>query len=258
MSELAAKKGIRRCLRYAFMPNHLHLCGPEKQADILNILSKDIWSEKTAKEIGALFGKFETMYPYLRLIARANKISAPLSEEIVEAYWLGSNDLGKIRLNDLLNHLVDAIGVKKRLGFQKFNDFLKNFGPGAVAHHNFHVFNVFSRTGKVPEAHTIASMDACRISWGLISKIEKNKLIVKTRPLEMNRKGEIFEAAETEKIISNETEGVKLIEKAQKGDFISIHWGSACEIIDQRQIKNLQRYTDSSLALANKSAYDRF
>lgn len=34
-SDIANLNNIVRCTRYAFMPNRLHLCGPENQVDVL-------------------------------------------------------------------------------------------------------------------------------------------------------------------------------------------------------------------------------
>lgn len=96
--------GALRCLRYAFGPNRLHLCGPKANSDLLNFLIE----QKPSKRLTFLLKKFKTMYPYLKKIADANKIKDPLDERVVEAYWIGNNLLDKAHL-----------------------------------HHSFHVFNVW-------------------------------------------------------------------------------------------------------------------
>ena len=42
-------------------------------------------------------------------------------------------------------------------------------------------------------------------------------------------------------------------EDAAPGDWVSIHWGWVCEVLDDRQRRNLERYTRYHLAIANQT-----
>lgn len=96
MPAAAELKAIEKCVRYAFMPNRLHLCGPEKQADLLEFYSKINSKKKFSLDhLKSLISEFETLFPYLKLIGRANQKN-PFQEQIIEAYWVGDPALKKV------------------------------------------------------------------------------------------------------------------------------------------------------------------
>lgn len=244
--------GIIRCTRYSFMPNRLHLCGPENQADILEFYFQTN-QRKPAKNIQPLLENFTTLYPYLKLISRANQQKNPFAEEIVEAYWLGNENLKSVSAAKLYSHIIDSTKLNKKVSRREFNNFQKNFNRYALPHHNFHVFSVWRRTGNMANAHTLATMDACRISWGKISKINHQSLVVKTKPLVTDKNGKLKEA---DFFIERETlnyfEGNVLLSDIKIGDYVSLHWGCVCEKLTREQVANLQKYTELSIRFAVK------
>jgi len=246
-------KGISRCVRYAFMPNRLHLCGPENQADILEFYAT-ISKKRPGKSIRPLLESFETMYPYLELLARENQNKNPFDEKIVEAYWVGNRLLDNVGGKSLFKHLSETVNLKKHLGFKEFIKFAENFNIDSFPHHNFHIFNIYRRKGKTKELHNLASYDACRISWGKIVDVGKKYLRVKTNPLKMDGRGKIYEDSAIEKEILNEAEDSQLLTDAKSGDYVSLHWGAVCEKLSKEQVLNLQKFTDLALALANSNS----
>src|SRR3989338_1618023 len=155
--------GILRCSRYAFGPNRLHYCGPDKSGEIKDYIN----DEASDGGLTEILSQFETMYPYLVHIATANHIRDPLNERVVEAYWVGNDLLDKVAKQDFYLHLVDGLQLKKKLG-RNFSIVEEKIGQGAVPHHSFHVLDIWKRTGHVERDHTLESMDACRISWGKV------------------------------------------------------------------------------------------
>src|SRR4030042_5379960 len=137
MAPKTTPNGIIRCTRYSFMPNRLHLCGPENQTDIFEFYVKNN-QQKESKIIQPLLESFETLYPYLKLIARANQQRNPFAEEIVEAYWLGNEKLEKVPSSRLFNHVIGALSLKKKSGQKECRMFEEKFNTHAVPHHNFH------------------------------------------------------------------------------------------------------------------------
>ena len=249
-SDIANLNNIVRCTRYAFMPNRLHLCGPENQVDVLEFYSKTSRKKKT-RTIEPVLEKFNTLYPYLKLIARANGLTNPFDERAVEAYWLGNNYLEAVPAARLFDHLGNVFNIQGRFNISDFFKFKKKFNTRALPHHNFHVFSIYRRTGHIASPHTLATMDACRISWGLILKIKQESFIVQTKPLIADNDGKIKQADFfIEREIFNYFEGARLIKNAMIGDFISIHWGCACELLTRDQANRLQKYTDLSLEFA--------
>ena len=241
-------ENIAYCARYAFMPNRLHLCGPENQADVLEFYSK---IDRPQKSIEPLLEKFETMFPYLKMIAAANREKDPFEKKIAEAYWIGNEKLMNVPPRKLFDHLRFNLRIDKSLGFKDFGDFKKKFNQIAPAHHNFHVFSVLKRTGNTKSFHTLASMDACRISWGIVDEILPGRLKVKTKPLAIDARGRIFEGDFIQKIAQNNVEGVILLKGLKKDDCVSMHWGAVCEKLNKEQLSYLKHCARLSFEFAN-------
>ena len=101
--------GIMRCSRYSFGPNRLHYCGPDRNSELRDYIK----TNKTDPGLRGILQKFETLYPYLRHIARINNISDPFDYRVVEAYWLGNSLLDFEEKKELYNFLVDpAISLR--------------------------------------------------------------------------------------------------------------------------------------------------
>lgn len=238
-------EGIIRCSRYAFGPNRLHYCGPDANQEILSYLEEG----RGDPGLLTLMKQFATMYPYLDFISRANKIYDPFDERVVEAYWLGNPLLDKVNKQQFYYHLKDGLRLNKRLNIHSFNQIKEKVGLGAIPHHSFHVLNVWNRTGHHDVPHTLESMDACRVSYGKVSKIDGPNISLKYKPLiSINNKlslGELVTKAITRKLESD-------FDEVKVGDTISFHWNVPCEVLNEVQVKRLDYYTLLSIKLANK------
>jgi len=226
------------------------LCGPENQADILEFYAKAN-AQKPAKSIQPILESFETLYPYLKLIARANCQKNPFDEKIVEAYWLGNDLLENVSAAKLFEHIADTMKLRKKVNSRECKSFSEKFNKSALPHHNFHVFSVWRRTGHTKTPQTLTTMDACRIGWGKITAVKPHSLIVETKPLTADSAGKMKEANfSVEREILNFFEGNILLKNIKIGDCVSLHWGCVCEKLTKQQIANLQKYTELSLQYA--------
>lgn len=245
--------GVSMCSRYSFAPNSLHYCGPEKQADLLGYIENDVADNGLVE----ILNRFETLYPYLVLIASQNHIHDPFDKRVVEAYWLGNSLLKRVSPKMLGDHVADTLALKKKVAKKDFTPMMDHV-VGGIPHHNFHVMNIFIRTGHHSAPQTLATMDNCRISWGRVledvtedgvgneSAGGKNYL-VRMQPLEY-RDGKLFLGSPTTKV----TTSITLL--PQKGQWVSIHWGYICEVLNSVQQNTLKRYTDFAITYANKKA----
>ena len=240
--------GVLRCSRYAFGPNRLHYCGPDANQEIAAYIE----NSATDPGLESLLRAFNTMYPYLKHIAAANNIRDPFDERVVEAYWIGNNLLETVEKKDLYRHLLEDQQLKKRLGQKSFDLIADKIGRGAVPHHSFHVLDVWKRTGHLERAHTLESMDSCRIAWGKVMAVDGPKIKIETAPL-IYTEGKLSLGEPTEKTISRNLEAVSDIEQLKTGEIVTYHWGVACEVITPRQSAILKRYTLRHIALANQT-----
>lgn len=239
-------RGILKCARYAFMPNKLSLCGPDKNKDLFCYCVE----QKADKGLKLILRDFQVLYPYLELIARSNKIRDVFDEKVVEAYWLGNELLENVVRAKLYRHLIDEQQLKKKLNKKLLEGVIKKIPLGAKPHHSFHVLNVVKRTGNWDIFHTLKTMDLCKISWGRIKEIEKPYFKVEYQPLVFeNNQMKLGEPIVQNVLFEINQEG--FLKEAEVGKWVSFHWGFACEVISGWQAAYLRKYTQESIGLFN-------
>jgi len=123
---------------------------------------------------------------------------------------------------------------------------------GAKAHHNFHVLSVWKQADKIDSLQILSSMDLCRISWGKVKKVNQADLKVEYQPLVLKNNKLSLGKPILEKI-NYRIEDKGFIKKPKKGNWISMHWGFACEVLNDWQVANLKKYTLENIDLANLS-----
>jgi len=256
--------GIWRCAKYAFAPNYLKYCGPDKNKELAGYLTQSV----ADAGLKSMLEKFEAMHPYLQLIAHENGIGDEFDKQVVEAYWLGNEMLDRVTVKGFFEHAKTRLSAKERKWFE-----LK-LPQGAKPNHQFHVFNFMKRTGRQAILHTVETMDQCRISWGKIfrpqpvrraqsfatpldassgaspdilraSVADGRNLLVKTDQL-IYRNGKLILVPAVKKFHN-------LVDGFKQGDLVTLHWGWVCEKITPQQIKNLAKYTALALRLANQT-----
>lgn len=242
MELLPKKSDILFCARYAFKPNQLQYCGPDKNKELLDYIQGAV----ADGGLGEIIKKFETLYPYLKLIADSNRISDPFSKKVSEAYWIGNELLKNVKPTKLYQHLMDSLELGKKLPTKEISAVRGKIPTGANAHHSFHVLNIWKRTGHIENPHTIHTMDECRISWGQVQVLQKKTAGVLYEPIiYKNHKLALGEL--TAKDIK-----LDLAAPIKIGDWISFHWSSYCGRLSPVQLKNLIYWTSLNLKLANQ------
>lgn len=247
--------GILLATRYAFMPNRLRYCGGNKNSELFEYAIR----QKSDDGLKELLKEFETMYPYLRLIAESNRILDPFNYKVVEAYWLGNELLENVSMKNFYHYLIDEQKLKKKFKPALLERVFGKIPQGAKPHHSFHVFNIPKRTGHYPVRHTLETMDKCRIAAGRIRDKRQEtsnkygfsgKMIVEYEPLMVkNNKIEIGKSVEKE--VWSEINQKAFVKAPKVGDWVSIHWGWICDILTPKQVENLNKWTKYNLALTN-------
>jgi len=102
--------GALLAARYAFMPNKLRYCGGDSNTELFEYASR----QESDFGLQAMLKEFETMFPYLQLIAEANRISDPFNYKVVEAYWIGNELLENVSMQNFYRYLVDEQKLKKK------------------------------------------------------------------------------------------------------------------------------------------------
>jgi len=240
--------GVLTCARYGFKPNQLNYCGPDRNRELLEYINSGLPSEALAKDGGLelILKKFETVYPYLKLIAHSNKIENPFDKKVSNAYWIGNEMLTNSGAAKLYYHLADGLNLKKKLLPEEVSVLKNKMAKGANPHHSFHVFNIWQRTGHTENPHTLFTMDECRVGWGKVVAQAEKTITVVYEPLAF-KDGKLAFAAPVAKNIFYELNNQKVL----SGDWISFHWSSFCEVLLPEDLKNLRYWTSINLELAN-------
>jgi len=238
--------GVLQCGRYAFRPNFYGYCGPDKNSQLFEYCSADYYEPV----LNNILDDFEVMAPYLRLIARNNRIEDIYDPRVVEAYWLGNQYTEGVNIKQLYRHFTEDKNLKSKLPKDLAEKVLGLIPDNAKPHHNFHVVNIWLRAGKLNISHTLKSIDECRISWGKVKNIKKSSLMVEFQPLVIvSNKIQIGQPIERE--VVTHIEDKSFIREIEIGDLVTIHWGWVCERINEEQLKYLKKYTVMALNIFN-------
>ncbi|MFA6105659.1 MAG: DUF6390 family protein [Patescibacteria group bacterium] len=239
--------GILRCSRYAFGPNRLHYCGPDANSELLAYIKEGATDPGLEKILSA----FNTLYPYLELIAHASGIKDPFDERVVEAYWIGNELLDKVERQALYRNLVEEHELKKKNGLKSFSKLENKIRLHAVPHHSFHVFNVWKGTGNMSTEYNLESLDSCRISWGKVLEVSGPTITVESEPLIQIGDKYILGKAEKKKL-TRKLESTEEIEQLKIGDILTFHWSVPCEVISEKQASILKKYTLQNIGFLNQ------
>jgi Family of unknown function (DUF6390) len=239
--------GALRFGRYAFPPNRLGYCGPDDHATLLEYVASGS-RDPGLVELGR---RFEGAYPYLELIALAGGIPDPFDERVVEAYWIGSPLLDRVGAAAFYRSLRSRF--RPRMDGRSFDWLAAKLTLGAMPHHDFHVFDVYVRTGLVGDPGApilVETMDACRVSWATVAAVEPDHLLVRRRPLVLSG-GRLRLAEPKLERVSRQVEGRGFVAGARPGDQVSVHWNWACEVLSPRDVGHVRAMTARCLELAN-------
>jgi len=99
---------------------------------------------------------------------------------------------------------------------------------------------------------TLGTLDACRISWGRVLRVQAGELVVERQPLVLIA-GKLTLGTATEERFARQIDGRGFADTAAVGDCVSLHWGWVCEVLSPYQRTNLERYTLHHLAIANQT-----
>jgi len=241
--------GAQLFLRYAFMPNHLGYCGSEEDRALFEYGV----AGTTDPGLIELEQQFEGAYPYLQLIARANKIDDPLDLRVVEAYWLGNELLERVDMGALFRALEERFR-----GRTKPEDWpwLASKAPaGARPHHSFHVLDVFPRVGLMQSGaadRVLETIEQCRIRWGRVLRVDGASLLVEVVPL-VQRDGKLELGPPRVETVTRWVDGRGFVDGVTEGADVSVHWGWACDVLTPRQRANLERHTRWHVDLCNQT-----
>lgn len=236
--------------RYAYAPNALGYCGADEPRTLLE------YGDAKASDPGLaeLARTFEGAWPYLSLIAAANRIEDPLDARVVDAYWVGNGLLEAVAPDALARHVEDRFRGRVGRGWETL---LKSVGAGAVPHHSFHVFAVYPwlglmRTGVVDEPLRV--LDQCRTTPAKVLTVDGDQAQV-LAPLLSWTGDELRLGPWAPRDVHWRADGLAFADALNPGDWVSLHWDFVCERLSSLRARRLLQATAHALtAVAERAA----
>lgn len=235
--------------RYAYAPNALGYCGADEPRTLLEYGD----AKESDNGLAELARTFEGAWPYLQLIASANRIDDPLDPRVVDAYWVGNSLLDGIGSDALARHVEDRFRGRVGRGWQ---DVLDAVAAGAVPHHSFHVFAVYPwlglmRTGVVDEPLQV--LDQCRTTPALVLSVDGDTAEVRA-PLLVWSGRELTLGPWAPRNVHWRTDGLAFADPLRSGDWVALHWDFVCERLTSRRAHRLLLATRRGLDAVNRRA----
>lgn len=230
--------------RYALMPNRLGYCGGPEIEALLDYCVAD----EADPGLDGLIGQFEAAYPYLCFIARSTGVANPFDPRVVQAYWLGGSLLQNVEARDFYAYVDEQLG--RRIPDRLRPLVLGKVPEGARPQHSFHVLDVSTRTGALPEQ--IAALDSCRIASGTVVAVDGDGVVVRSRPLEL-REGRLALGRPQLREARRGVEGKSYLASLAPGSVVTLHWDWVCDEIAPVQAARLEAETLHHIELANRT-----
>lgn len=237
-NELAA---LQFACKYSIVPNELGYCGKENAFLEFRDFIENPSEGKIAK-IRELLFSFYGLHSYLELIAKAGNKKI-FDFDVLEAYWLGNELLEKPSFSEIRKTILSLqeFGLPKKIAEQK----AFSLPEGALPHHSMHVLHVNFVTKKL--APIIQNLSNCIIQWAEVKAIGPKTGGIKAKGIELKILNKKFVLQEKPKTIEN-----PFSLRPAKGEFVSVHWNNAIEILPEKQLKSLQKTTMKNLDAINE------
>jgi len=226
------------------MPNHLGYCGGNDN----EVLFEHATEGRSDSRLAPLLAKFSGALPYLRTIASGNGIADPFDDRVVDAYWLGNDLLSQVEAADLNRSLTERFGAQLTPALR--DQLLRKAPQGAKPYHLFHVVDVYRHLES--DEVGMAAMENCRISWGEVTAVEGVSLVVRRRPLVLRDQKLVLDDPRLERVQRTVFDR-GFVDDVVVGQWVSIHWGWACEVLSDGRRRDLERWTAHHLRLANQT-----
>ncbi len=243
-------RGLLLHAKHAYMPNSLGYCGPDDRGRILQHLEDSRGGEDLVKTLKG----FEAAYPFLRLIARSTG-KGVFDYSVPEAYWIGNSLLDRVPTPEFYRFSHHDLVGKDPAEVKRI---FKTTGASARPHHSFYVMSTYA-TSSVADGPNLSvdgrkkvqgMIDSCRISWGEVKEVHGKKLKVEYRPIEVED-GKLRLSKPAVKRVDFNPE-VRSFAGVKPGDWVTLHWDYACEVITPRQLRNIARFTDMDIRSTNE------
>jgi len=192
--------------------------------------------EGVEEEIGRRARLFDGAWVYLEFLAEVLGDEDPLSSDVVETYWVGTDLLDRVPSAELVARLearfVGQVGGTWRESAAR-----------ARAHHSYQVFEVYPwapmlRAG-LPPGPAVSVLDRCRVRSGEVHDVDAEWVTVSSRALDWDGEQLLPAAAGTERARWS-VGGRSLMAPPVVGDVVALHWDWVCDVLTPDQVVRIE------------------
>lgn len=227
---------LQLACRFSLPPNSLGYCGRNSAPEKFKKCVIDGECDSVEKELE----NFIVLNPYLETLSTITKKSK-FSRKVIEAYWLGNDELEKARASDY--QMLLANFAKQGVPSWFVDDLRVKPPKKFIPHHLFQVLHVGvgKASGSVP--FNLESINNCMIRWGKVTQILGDKLEADLNSLDG-------------KVDSGSLNGLKVVQKKCEakfipgflpglkiGDGVAVHWHQAVKILSTKEVDQLDFWT---------------
>lgn len=227
--------GAVRFARYAVPPNSLGYCGVDEPRVLVEMAA----AADVGPDFKQLLRQFNGAMPHIAEIARAAGRVCIFDERVVEAYWLGNSLLRLTNAGRWSYGLLSRVSETGRAG-RIMAALFGGTPDGAWQHHTFQVFSSLAVRNEFPDR--LEAMDQCRIGWGRVRRIDGEIIWVARSPLVETADGVSLGRMSVAPVRRNWIPLTNL-DRVEPGDWVSTHWGWACEKLTRNEVSNLATAT---------------
>lgn len=233
------KKALQLLSRLSLPPNALGYCGKDSAPEKF----KKCVIEGKCSGVSNEIKNFIVLNPYLKTLGKITGKDI-FSYETAEAYWIGNNQLKKVKIEDyeILLKYLEKQGVPKWILEDLKGRRPKKFIPT----HLFQILHVGvgRASGSVP--YNLKSINNCMIRWGKVKKILEKEVLINVFSLARSGKG--YKLVTKEKgftIIPGFTNKLKI------GEEVAVHWGHIIKKLNKSEVKKISFWTKEVLKTIN-------
>lgn len=225
--------GALQFARYAYPPNVLGYCGPAG--------AEQMMAPGAEAEIERRARLFDGAWVYLEILAEALGVDDRLGTEVVEAYWVGSDQLDAVDPAALVDQL------ERRFAGQVGGTW-RDSAARARAHHSYQVFEVYPWAGMLlaglPPGPAVSVLDRCRIRTGVVRELDGEWVSVTSSVLGWDGSRLAPQAPGVERARWS-IDGQAQIAVPAVGDVVSLHWDWVCEVLTAAQGATIDRLEEA-------------
>lgn len=232
-SDISDIKAMQLGARFSLPPNSLGYCGKDSAPEKF----KKCIRNSDCSGVSVEFTKFLVLYPYLKTLAKIASSEFD-SYKVIEAFWLGNDELQKATLADydfLMDCFIDQ-------GVPEF--FVKNLRKKRpkifIPFHLFQVLHVGVGNASGAVKFNLDSINNCMIRWGKVNKIKNEEKILEVNLFNLKKSKDKYKLYEK---IENISFDKSILKNIKVGDTVAVHWGMIIKTLTDSEVNSLSSWT---------------